>query len=180
MSRPERRPALLRILGFGRLHSLLATALVLAGCSYGFSGGGFPPEIRTVAVLPFENLTPDPTLTSEINDAVREAVERRLGLRQVGENNADAIVTGTVRRYDPDLPVAFTGDPTSNQVSVTRRLVQISVDVEVRERVADKVVWTRQGMMVEGEYETGREREGRQKALAKLIINIVDGVQSQW
>lgn len=133
-----------------------------------------------MAVLPFENLTSDPGLTSEINDAVREAVERRLGLRQAGEASADAVVTGTVRRYEPDLPVAFTGNQASGQVSVTRRLVQISLDVEIRDRVQDRVLWTRAGMMVEGEYETGREAEGRRKALDKLITNIVDGAQSQW
>lgn len=161
-------------------HKLAIMALACVSCSYGFSGGGFPPEIRTVAVIPFENLTTDPTLTAEINAAVREAVERRLGLRQVGENNADAVVTGTIRRYDPDLPVAFTGDQTTGQVSVTKRLVQISVDVEVRDRVGDKVLWSRQGMLVEGEYESGQERQGRAKALDKLITNIVDGAQSQW
>ena len=171
---------MIRISGSARRRSLAALALAAAGCSYGFSGGGFPPEIRTVAVIPFENLTTDPTLTAEINTAVREAVERRLGLRQVGENNADAIVTGTIRRYDPDLPVAFTGDQTTSQVNVTKRLVQISVDVEVRDRVGDKVLWSRQGMLVEGEYESGQERQGRVKALDKLITNIVDGAQSQW
>ncbi|HEX9164798.1 MAG TPA: hypothetical protein VF862_02735, partial [Gemmatimonadales bacterium] len=62
-----------------------------------------------MAVMPFENVTSDPTLTAEINRAVREAVEDRLGLRPAGEKDADAIVTGTIRRYEPDLPVAFQG-----------------------------------------------------------------------
>ncbi|MGH7753992.1 MAG: LPS assembly lipoprotein LptE, partial [Gemmatimonadales bacterium] len=71
-----------------------------------------------MAVLPFENQSSDPTLASEINAAVREAVQNRLGLRQAGENQADATVSGTIDRYEPDLPVAFQGRE-DNRVEVT-------------------------------------------------------------
>ncbi|HEU4475000.1 MAG TPA: LPS assembly lipoprotein LptE, partial [Gemmatimonadales bacterium] len=84
--------------------------LALGGCLFGFAGGGLPPSIKTVAVLPFDNQTPEPTLTQEIAVAVREAVEGRLGLRQASESQADAVVRGTISRYEPDLPVAYTGD----------------------------------------------------------------------
>jgi hypothetical protein len=132
-------------------------------------------------VLPFENLTSEPTLTSEINTAVREAVEGRLGLRQAGEAVADAVVRGTITRYDPDIPVAFTG--TNNQnAAVTRRLVQITVTVEIVNQREGKPLWQRGGLTLEGDYEPGRESEkdGRKKALDKLVTNIVDGAQSQW
>ena len=167
-----------RISGFVLSLSLVA----LAGCVYGFSGGGLPPAIRTVAVMPFENVTADPTITSEINRAVREAVEDRLGLRPAGEKDADAIVTGTIRRYEPDLPVAFQGVGPEEQkkVEVTRRLVQLVVDVRIYDQKTEKVLWERMGLMVDGDYETGNEREGRKKALEKLTTNIVDGAQSQW
>src|SRR5213075_451630 len=45
------------------------SVLSLNGCLYGFSGGGLPPGIKTVAVLPFDNQTPEPTLTQEISRA---------------------------------------------------------------------------------------------------------------
>lgn len=165
---------------FRRIPGLvLSLSLLLLGGCYGFSGGGFPPEVKTVAVLPFENNTADPTLTAEINQAVREAVENRLGLRQAGENQADAVVTGTITRYEPDLPVAFQGTE-GNRVEVTRRLLQITVDVSIINRTTEAIIWERRGMMVEGDYETGKERDGRKKALEKLTTNIVDGAQSQW
>ena len=160
--------------------SLSLSALLLAGCMYGFAGGGLPEGIRTVAVLPFENLTSDPTLTSEINSAVREAVQDRLGLRQAGENQADALVRGIITRYEPDLPVSFTGNETTNQVNVTGRLVQIVVSVEIINRLEDRPLWRREGLVLEGAYETGREADGRRKALQNLITNIVEGAQSQW
>jgi hypothetical protein len=159
---------------------LSASTLSLAACLYKFSGGGLPSTIRTVAVLPFDNLTPEPVLTQEITQAVREAVERRLGLRQSGEDRADALVTGTVRRYEPDLPVAYTGNPADNRTEVTKRMVQIVVDVKIMDQKENKVLWERPNIMVQGEYNPGEELKGRKIALEKLITDIVDGAQSQW
>jgi hypothetical protein len=132
-----------------------------------------------VAVLPFENLTPEPTLTQEINSSVRQAVENRLGLRQAGEGQADAIVRGSINRYDPDVPVAYTGND-ANQVNVSRRLVQITVSVEIVDQRANRTLWQRAGLIVEGDYEPGRELDGRRRALERLVVNIVEGAQSQW
>ncbi len=159
---------------------LSASTLSLGACLYKFSGGGLPSNIRTVAVLPFDNLTPEPILTQEITQAVREAVERRLGLRQSGEEQADALVTGIVRRYDPDLPLTFTGQGADNTVQVTRRMVQISLDVKIMDQKANKVLWERQGLTIQGEYDPNQEAQGRKKALEKLITDIVEGAQSQW
>lgn len=137
-------------------------------------------------MLPFDNITADPTLTQEINRAVREAVENRLGLRQAGENQADAIVRGTISRYEPDVPVGITStgrDPgQQSQVSVTRRTVQITVTVIIEDQREGRTLWERSGLMVEGEYDTAREQEGRgrERALERLITQIVEGAQSQW
>lgn len=135
-----------------------------------------------MAVLPFENRTPEPTLTQEINDAVRDAVEGRLGLRAAGEASADAIVRGTILRYEPDVPVAYTGSDITNRVSVTRRLVQLTVSVEIIDQKRNRTLWQRGSLLVEGDYEPGSqtEREARDEALEKLTVNIVEGAQSQW
>jgi hypothetical protein len=154
------------------------SALALGGCLYGFAGGGLPPSVKTVAVLPFDNQTPEPTLTQEISRAVREAVEQRLGLRQSAESRADAVVRGSITRYEPDLPVAYVGG--DSVVNVTRREVQITVSVEILDQKQGKPLWQRNGLTVRGDYESGNEREGRRKALDDLVVNIVEGAQSQW
>jgi hypothetical protein len=161
----------------GLLLSLSAAAL--AGCLYGFGGGtGFPPHIKSVAVLPFENLTSEPALTNEVNRAVRDAVQGRLGLRAAGEAQADAIVKGTIQRYEPDIPIAFGGDQQQN-VQVNRRKVQIVLQVQILDQRENKVLWERNGLSVEGDYTTN-ESDGRRKAIERLITDIVDGAQSQW
>ncbi|HUF36219.1 MAG TPA: LPS assembly lipoprotein LptE [Gemmatimonadales bacterium] len=155
------------------------SALALGGCLYGFAGGGLPPSIKTIAVLPFDNLTAEPTLTQEVSVRVREAVEGRLGLRQASEAQADAVVRGSITRYEPDVPVAYTGDD-DNTVTVTRRLVQITVSVEILDQREGKPLWQRSGLLLEGDYEPGQELSGRERALEKLVTNIVEGAQSQW
>jgi hypothetical protein len=161
---------------------LLAPLLLagsLTGCLYGFAGGGLPPSIKTVAILPFENQTAEPTLTQEVSVRVREAVQSRLGLRQASESQADAVVRGTIVRYDPDLPVQYTGGE-NRSVSVTRRLVQVTVSVEIVDQKQGKPIWQRSGLVLDGEYTPGQEADGRSKALDKLVTNIVEGAQSQW
>ena len=157
---------------------LVALSALLTAACYGFAGGGLPPSIKTVAVLPFDNQTPEPTLTQEISRAVREAVEQRLGLRQATEPRADAVVRGSITRYEPDLPVAYTGGDSS--VTVTQRELQITVSVEILDQRQGKPLWQRSGLTVRGTYQPGREADGRRKALDDLVVNIVEGAQSQW
>jgi len=150
-----------------------------SGCLYGFAGGGLPGHIRTVAILPFDNQTPEPSLTQEVNEAIREAMEGRLGLRLSGEENADAIVRGTITRYAADIPLSFQAGQTGN-VTVTRRRVQLSLSVEIYDQLEGRVLWERSGLQVDGEYDPPSEEQGRERALEKLVSDIVDGAQSQW
>ena len=111
-----------------------------------------------MALLPFDNQTAEPTLTQEVANSVRDALQNRLGLRPASESQADQDRT----------------------VSVTKRLVQITVSVAIMDQKQGKPLWERSGLMVEGEYDPGQEAQGRQRALDKLVTNIVEGAQSQW
>ena len=153
-------------------------SLLCGACLYGFAGGGFAPHLKTVAILPFDNLTPDPALTREVSEAVRDALESRLGLRVAGEATADMLVRGRVVRYEPGIAVAVQAG--QGTYSVNSRQVQLVVDVELLDQKEGKPVWQRQGLMVIGDYTEGREADGRRIAMQKLINEIVDGAQSQW
>ena len=158
--------------------------LVVAAACYGFAGGGLPEGLRTVAVLPFDNQTAEPTLTQDLNRAVREAVESRLGLRPAAEDVADVLVKGVILRYDPDVPIAFVGVQNgtgeSQQPNVTRRLVQLTVQVELVDQKSGRAIYQQGGLLVQGNYEPGQELEGRRRALSDLVTQIVQGAQSQW
>jgi hypothetical protein len=163
----------------------LAALVALSGCTYGFAGGGLPTEIRTVAVQPFENLTTDPTIAQQVNRSVRDAVEQRLGLRIVAESQADAVVTGTVRLYEPDQPVGFRGTGTGtgnrgNNVEVSKRLLRVTVDIVMTDVRNDKDLLKKRTFPADAQYDPGREAEGRRTALELLINELVKEAQSQW
>ena len=167
---------------FGNVRSALAVvvgSLAVGGCLYGFAGGGLPGHISTVAILPFDNQTPEPTLTQEASEAIREAMEQRLGLRASSEATADAVVRGAILRYTADIPLSIQGGQ-AGAYSVTRRRVQISLRVEIYDQREGRVLWERASMQVDGEYRPPEQEEGRRLAWEKLVADIVDGAQSQW
>src|SRR6185295_3560471 len=83
--------------------------LALAACHfpYGFKGGGLPPEIDTMAILPFENRTPSPNVQQELLEHMRTELRRRLGVRDAPEDRAKAIVRGVIVEYQQDIPVGI-------------------------------------------------------------------------
>ena len=160
------------------LAALAALGALLGGCAYGFAGGGLPPHIKTVAVLPFENETPAAGLQRELWDLMRRDVENRLGLRAASETRADAVVRGRILRYEPDIPVGYSADP--SQARTARRRLQIAVDVEIVDQSTGKALWQRRSLVAEGEYAEQAELTGRRLAVEKIVNEVIAGAQSQW
>jgi hypothetical protein len=156
----------------------LALAAALSACAYGFSGGGLPTHVRTVAVLPFSNETASPELSREMTDALREGLSKRLGLRDASEEKASAIARGTIIRYEVDVPVAYSANP--QQATATRRKLQVVVDVEIYDQVLGRTIWQKKAIMGEGEYSERAEADGRRQAISRIVNEIIEGAQSQW
>ncbi len=160
--------------------SNLLAALLVLGCAspYGFAGGGLPSHVKTVAVTPFENETAASELQRELHEVLRRELRERLGVRDASEAQADAIVRGTIRAYDVDVPVAYSAD--RNQSVTARRKLQITVDIEIVDQTNGRVLWQRTGLRGEGDYAERAEPEGRRIAINKIVNDIVEGAQSQW
>ena len=107
-------------------------------------------------------------------------MQGRLGLRQASENQADAVVRGTITRYEPDLPVALSGPGREHPdghpaAGADHRLGGDSGPARRQAALAAQrpACWR-------AITDPGQESEGRSKALDKLVTNIVEGAQSQW
>lgn len=169
------------MLRFGVRSSLLISLLAVAGCfgiHYGFAGGGLPSNIRTMAVMPFENQTTSPEVQRELLDTMRRELQKRLGVRDGSESRADAVVRGTIVTYDVDVPIAVSANP--SQAVTARRRLQLTIDVEIVEQDNNRVLFQRKGMRGEGDYDERAEAAGRQRAIDKIVNDIVEGAQSQW
>ena len=159
-----------------------AYSLVLAALTacfpYGFTGGGLPSHIRTVAIVPFENQTATPELPRELTDALRTKLRDRLGLRDASESKANAVVRGTIQRYETDIPIGYSAN--NKQATTAKRLLQLVVDIEMVDQITGKTLWQRKGLLAEGQYEERGEAEGRRQAIDRIAINVIEGAQSQW
>jgi hypothetical protein len=153
--------------------------LLLSGCFYSLSGGGgLPPQVKSVAVLPFENETPSPELSAELHTLLRKDFTSRLGVREAPEARASALVRGVIVRYEPDVAVGFSADP--SRATTARRRVQIAVNVEIIDQTTGRTLFERKGLQAEGEYAEREEPTGRRQALQKIVSDIIEGAQSQW
>jgi hypothetical protein len=153
--------------------------LFLGACiPYGFTGGGLPSHVRTVAILPFENQTATPELPRELADTLRARLKDRLGLREASEAKANAIVRGTIQRYEIDIPIGYSAS--NKQTTTARRLLQLVVDIEMIDQVTGKTLWQRKGLLAEGQYEERAEATGRAQAITQIVNDVIEGAQSQW
>jgi hypothetical protein len=178
MTRPS---GVVRRLAVAAVLALAAGVTSTVGCRfspYHFAGGGLPSHIRTIAVLPFENETPVPELQRQLFEAMRGELQRRLNLRDASEAKANAVVRGTIVRYDIDVPIGFSADP--KQATSARRQLQLVVDVQIVDQSNGRTLWEKKGLTAKGEYAERSELSGRRQAIEEVVSDMIQGVQSQW
>jgi hypothetical protein len=177
-----RFPNSIRMCGAGSRLVLAGLLLVASsGCwIYNFHGGGLPADVKSMAILPFDNQTPNPELQQQLLDEMRKTLESRLGVHEASEDQADAIVSGTIVRYDIDIPIGYSATTGNQPVTGTRRKLELVVDVTIVDQKTGKTLFKRQGMVADGEYAERAETDGRGQALKKLVSDMVEGAQSQW
>jgi hypothetical protein len=174
MSRAFRGPA-------RALLPLLLLALASPGCIYSFQAGAFPPHIRTIAIVPFDNTTTRLELTQELHAVLLRNLPRSLGIRVAGEDQADAVLRGQITVYDVSTP-NYTASPASDRAQILQRQVTIGVSVEILDLINNEILWDNSGVRGEGQYLETSETEdvGKTLAIDLLVQRIVDGAQSNW
>jgi hypothetical protein len=160
----------------------VALSLVVSGCAYSFRAGSFPPEhVETIAVQPFDNETNRFELSGELYDQLLRNLPRALGIRTAGEDLADAVVRGSIMRYDVIAP-NYQSARSGQAAQVLQRQVSIGVSVEIIDLVENVVLWESRSLVAQGEFLEASETEevGRLEAIELLVQKIVDGAQSNW
>lgn len=156
-------------------------AVAAGGCNYSFRAGSFPPaHIRTIAIEPFQNETTRFEVSAELYDLLLRNLPGALGIRTAGLDVADAIVRGSVTRYDVAAPNYRAGQD-GQAPQVLQRQVTVSVRVEIVDLVDNVILWESSNLSAQGQFPEGAPEEtGRAEAIELLVQRIVDGAQSNW
>lgn len=161
---------------------LIALALAAASCNYGLrGGGGFPGHIRTVFVAPLDNETVQYELDQQIFRALTERLPRSLGVRIGAERTADAIVRGTITRYE-DVAQNYRPGSQPGSVDVIQNQVQITISLQIIDVRENLILYEATSITGSGLYQPSSQSEdvARARAIEVLIQQIIDGAQSQW
>jgi len=161
---------------------VLGSVLLLSGCLYGFTGGGLPRHIRTVAVIPFENTTPEAGLSTEIQTQLQQQLPRNLGVRLADERVADAVVRGRITGFDEPPPVVRPPGA-DGRASPVEGQVRITIDAEIYDLRENRPLWQNRSLSVIGtfRFEGGEQRlTGQTRAVQEIARRIIEGAQSQW
>jgi len=129
----------------------LAFCLALTGCGYHVSGHGdlMPKTVKTIAVMPFGNLTVRYKLARLLPaDIGHEFIARTRYAIVADSNQADAVLTGNLTNF-AYYPTIF--DPVSGRATTVQ--VIVTVQVTLTDRATGKVIYTRSGYEFRERYE---------------------------
>jgi outer membrane lipopolysaccharide assembly protein LptE/RlpB len=134
-----------------RLAPFALLAALTGACGYHVSGRGdlMPKTVKTIAVMPFGNLTVRYKLARLLpTDIGREFISRTRYKVVADPNQADAVLTGTVINFGA-YPVI--SDPNSGRATTIQ--VIVTVQVTLTNRATGAVIFTRSGFELRERYE---------------------------
>ncbi len=177
----DRSPVGRRRIRAWRPIGLVLVAVFQVSCLYSLTAGSFPEHINTVAILPFDNETTRFELTQEIHEQLLRQLPGALGVRNGGEDVADAVVRGRITGYDVQAPLFRPGEQ-GDRAEVLQREVVVRVQVEIVDQIDGVILWDDGGLFASGQYleASETEEEGRAQAIELLVQKIIDGAQSNW
>jgi hypothetical protein len=160
-------------LGLAALTGLILTALSCGVYTFSPSALG---SVKTVAIPLFENETTESGLRERLTDQLAQAFVNDNTLKVVREQQADAILRGSVVSYLRD-PYSFTQAEVVNEY-----ICRIGLKVSFANRRSGKVIWEENGITNFGTYNaaTETEEDGKARAIAKLVEDILNKTVKGW
>lgn len=151
-----------------------------SSCGYTLVGlSNLPEHIKTIAIPTFENETLQEGVEEVITQTVIEEYVRGGKLRLVSENEADAILQGTIRLYDADQAVIYNEQ---NQVSGYK--LTVKVDVELKDLVNDEILWRTDGLNGDADFDGGpdynitEQEENEDEALREVAEELAQQIRA--
>jgi hypothetical protein len=150
--------------------------LTIVSCGvYTFSPSALG-DVKTIAIPLFENQTTEGGLREQLTEQLSQAFVSDNTLKVVREQQADAVLRGTVVSY---VREAYTY---SRAEVVSEYICRIGVNVELFNRRAKKAIWEEKGMSNWGTYDATSEtdNDGKSRAIKKLVEDILNKTVKGW
>ena len=149
----------------------LIAALACTSCGYYSASSRTAGEIEKIAVPYFQNETAEPGIEIQITDNLIDGLVRDNTLKVVPEEEADAILEGSVLEYG-NIPFTFNSDLTAEQY----RLV-INLNVSLFNRKDNTYIWENMRVSVTGDYYLDSSYDPNyDKALEEVYKDIVEKI----
>jgi hypothetical protein len=157
-----------RVWGIAAAAVLLA---LIAGCGPYSTKGRTAGDIKEIAVPNFSNETPEPDIEVDITGNVRSWLIQDNTLKVVAEEDADAILEGTIKEYR-NIPVTFNTELQAEQY----RLV-VGIQVSLFNPKDNTYIWKDKRIDAHSDYylETTTDRT-YDKALEEVYKDLVEGI----
>ncbi|NOY88936.1 MAG: hypothetical protein GXO93_06035 [FCB group bacterium] len=149
--------------------------LVTVGCGvYTFKPKG-KSEIKSIAIERFQNKTSEYGLADQLTDEVTDAIIADGSMEVVTPDKAEAILTGILTRYERK-PYKY-----DENDQVETYAVYMYFDIALKKSTDGSDIW-RENMNQIGVYRVADETEedGRQKAIALLVQDIINKTTKSW
>ena len=160
---------------FTGMAGMICLVMLLSGCGvYTFNPRG-KSTISTIAVEPFENQTSQYGLADRMTEAVIDAFIADGSMKVVAADVAEAILTGTLIRYER-LVQEF--DETDQ---VSQYKTQIGFDVALKNPSDMSDIWTIQ-LTLDGIYDADEETEedGQRLVGEQLVEAVLNKTTKSW
>jgi hypothetical protein len=170
-----------------RASVLILMTVLLSGCfgvRYGFTGGGLPSHVRTVAIVPFEDASVQGGgVSGEIASHLQQNLPRRLNVRLANERVADAVIRGRIISIMEEAAQVRPLQPGQVATPVIEETLRITLEVEIMDLREDRPLWQNRSLVVTGRWNptiNETRTDGQQRAITDLAERILEGALSQW
>lgn len=138
--------------------AVLVACLAIAGCGYGFKGGGLkaPQDVESVAVTVLGNRTSESGIETVFATDMAYEFTRSKVLRVVDSKTADAVLGGTIESMRIET-VSHTADYASDE-----RRVTITLDLALKRPNGD-IIWSDSAVSEHEEFKVSGDRPATEK-----------------
>lgn len=167
-----------------KIASLLILA-TLSGCAFYSFSPSVTGDIKTIAVVIFENQTQEFGITETLTQGITDGFIQDNSLKVTTAEKADAILSGTITGYDRK-PYTF-----DQQENVKEYIIRIYVNASLEKAKNKEKVWAAEKLEGWGTFRIAgdpnnpqlqpeTEEIARQRAIAKLAEDIVNRTVKSW